>query len=132
MSAPFVSLSCSKAAREALKELSRSISTTVLKPLADSFSRRRQEAARRAADQHVHGSKLGAAASEGRVGGDVAHVGGHGTDIGAESAQILRCRIELFPGAAADGNAGAQGGKVLRHARLMPLPPPVTKTVLPL
>jgi hypothetical protein len=35
---PAVCLSCSTAAREALNEPSRSISTTVRKPLADSFS----------------------------------------------------------------------------------------------
>jgi hypothetical protein len=51
-------------------------------------------------------------------GGDIAHVGGHRTDLGAESAQLLRCRIELFLGAAADCNAGAQGGEVLRHAKI--------------
>src|SRR5216684_7318629 len=119
MSAPFVSLSCSKAAREALKGTKQVDIDHRLEAVGRQLLRRRQEVARRAADQHVHGSKLGAAASEGRVqGGDVAHVGGHRTDLGAESTQLRRCRIELFLGAAADGNAGTQGGEVLRHAKI--------------
>src|SRR5450759_3873479 len=134
---PRVSLSCSNAAREALKAPMRSMSITVLKPLAESCSEGQMKLP---AAPHTRTSTgpssdfiLASAASS--------------ADISRTSATAVQTLAPL-PAIKARNSPAAlssfswvrpqmailapSAAKFFAIPRLMPLPPPVTKTVLPL
>ena len=132
MSVPFVSLSCSKAAREALKEPSRSISITVLKPLAESFS----AGTRKLPAAPQTSTSIGPSSARLRV---KAASRAAMSRTSAATAQTLAPRVRNSAAAASSFSwvrpqiamLAPRAAKFFATPRLTPLPPPVTKTVLP-